>query len=240
MNNYFKTIGPNWSHIPNVSAYTILARSNSNNLVYFNGSSLISEESKKRLEDWISPKTKIHWIKQVHGNKVIELPQSNEIEVDGTFTSAPGVVCAVRTADCLPIVFTNSLGTKVGIVHAGWRGLHKEIIKEMVHKLSVPLDSIYVWIGPAIAKESYEVGIEVYNNFVYLNPEYKDAFTNNDKGKFQADLYLIAKKQLINLGINQLHISGGNEDTYTNLDFHSSRRDGDISGRMATVVWIKS
>jgi len=238
MNDYFKIIGPEWPEISNVNAFTILSNSKLGEPVFFNGESEIANENRNKLEMYIKPKIPIHWIKQIHSNKIIELPASNDIEADGSFTNVPGIVCAVKTADCLPIVFTNSKCTKVGIVHAGWRGLYNEIIGNMIAKLNEPIKDLLVWIGPGISSESYEVGSEIYDKFTNLDINFGSAFTKKINGKYQADLYMIAKIQLINLGVKTSQISGAKWDTFSNLDLHSSRRDGERSGRMATVVWI--
>jgi len=237
--NDFESIGPNWNEIPKVKAFTTLAKSETNQFITFAGESEKSKLSKKYLEEFISPKKPIHWLKQEHNNVVLELPNENTTEADGAMTSETGIVCAVRTADCLPIVFCNSNGSKVGIVHAGWKGLERDIISNFIKKFKINSLNILAWIGPGISMKSYEVGNEVYEVFIKKDLVYKSAFEQTSKDKFHLDISKVAKIQLLSAGLVPENISGAEWDTFTDLRFHSSRRDGSNSGRMATVVWIE-
>jgi len=239
MKSKFKTIGPSWAHIPKVRAITVLAKSDDIDFVSFAGNFDSTSFCKQSIEEFINPKVPIHWLKQVHGNLVLKLPDDAAVEADAAFTNTSKVVCAVRTADCLPIVFSNMNGSKVGIVHAGWRGLEKGIIEKLLLRFDEVPENILVWIGPGIAQKSYEVGPEVEEAFTKISDAYKVAFMPSKDNRFLADLYKIAKIQLQNLGINLNNVSGAEWDTYTDLDLHSSRRNGKLSGRMATLVWIE-
>jgi polyphenol oxidase len=234
----FKILAPNWS-IPNVNAFTVLAYSENDIPVSFSNDSPISNECKEQLESYIKPNYPIFWLKQIHSNRVVELPGIiDSSEADGSFTTQKGIVCSVITADCLPIVFSTYNGTMVGIIHAGRKGLANDIISAIVNKFISPRDEIIVWIGPGISQESYLVSCEIREEFIELQPIYKTAFIKVKNGKYRMNLYKIAKIQLEILGIKRENIYGAEWNTFSDPQFHSARRDQNVSGRMATVVWI--
>lgn len=196
----------------------------------------------------------LRWLKQVHGTCVAELPvkelpieklpakEKVDIEADAAYSSAKGVVCAVMTADCLPVLFCNTKGTKVAASHAGWRGLCDGVIEQTLTHFS-PEDEILVWLGPAIGAKKFEVGEDVRNAFLAQDEAAELAFTEITEQtkiaeqKWLADLYLLARQRLEKAGIE--HIYGGNHCTYEEHDrFFSYRRDKQ-TGRMASVIWLE-
>ena len=79
------------------------------------------------------------WLKQVHGITVVDAAQGGiEPDADGAFVAQAAVVCAVLTADCLPVLLCNRQGTKVAALHAGWRGLADGVIEAGVKAMDVP------------------------------------------------------------------------------------------------------
>ena len=117
------------------------------------------------------------WLKQVHGITVVDAAQGGiEPEADGAFAAQAAVVCAVLTADCLPVLLCNRQGTKVAALHAGWRGLAGGVIKAGVEALNVPGNDVLAWLGPAIGPEKFEVGEEVRTIFVEHDPQAMSAF----------------------------------------------------------------
>lgn len=240
MENIFKMVKPNWDFIPNVQAFTILAKSVGDKIVTFSSDSEAAILYRRKIEELIMPIKPIHWLKQIHSDIIISLPNSTVVEADGSFTKDPGIICAVRTADCLPIVFSNAQGTMVGIVHAGWKGLYKDIIYRFIEKFEETPNNIYAWIGPGISQISYEVGQEVKDLFIQKDTKFRSDFKEGKAGRFHADLYQIAKYQLMDCGLQLQNISGAIWDTFTDSSLHSARRDGEKSGRMATIIYIKS
>lgn len=236
----FNVLTPKWN-ISRIEAFTILSFSKDGSYVTFDSKSLVSKKCKRQIEEIIKPDYSIVWLKQIHGNRVIELPNSKQqIEADGSFTSQKGVVCSVITADCLPIVFSTYDGTMVGIVHAGRRGLASNIISSLVNKFMVKKEEILVWIGPGISQENYSVEPEIRQEFIELSPIYNTAFIKEENsGKYLMSLYKIAKIQLEVLEIEDENIFGAEFDTFSNPQFHSARRDLSNSGRMVTLIWIK-
>ena len=178
-----------------------------------------------------------HWLKQVHGTSVANRTKSRTIEVnaDAITSHKAGQVCAVLTADCLPILFCNHAGTRVAAAHAGWRGLSAGILEATISAMNCHPSELIAWMGPAIGPGAFEVGRDVFEIFENLNVENSIAFTPHDD-RWLADLYELARLALARAGIEQ--VSGGQFCTYSSPEqFFSYRRDG-ITGRMATVIWL--
>jgi len=190
-----------------------------------------------KLLDSICPN--IHWITQVHGCNVIELPCSNRIG-DSVFTKQKNVVCAVRTADCLPILLTNKKGSMVAVIHAGWRSLGSGIIEKTISKINSDSD-IYAWLGPSISADRFIVGQDVYNFFEENDPKIINSFIKYHD-KYKLCLPTAAKCKLINSGVKNIFGSTIDENfcTYDDVDrFFSYRRDKS-TGRMASLIWINN
>ena len=181
-----------------------------------------------------------HWLNQVHGRDVTFIDcfhQHNDaIEADGSFTRETGQVLVVSTADCLPVVVANATGTAVSVMHAGWRGLADGVLQSGLAHFAEE-DELHAWLGPAIGPDVFEVGHDVVDVFLSRNKENATAFKPAGGGKFMADIYTLAR-----LALNRQRrviISGGDYCTYSQPElFHSYRRDGSASGRMATFAWI--
>ena len=176
------------------------------------------------------------WLAQVHGITVADLDEAGpHTAADAAITRRPGKVCAILTADCLPIIFATDTGDTVAAAHAGWRGLATGVIGATVHAMAVQPERLIAWLGPAIGPSHFEVGGEVREAFLSGDPGAGDAFRLNAGGKFMADLAALARRQLEHLGVNRIY--GGDECTYASADrYFSHRRDG-VTGRQATLVW---
>lgn len=176
------------------------------------------------------------WLRQVHGCAVAE-GRGGACEADAAVAQVPGEVCAVLTADCLPILLCDRAGTRVGAVHAGWRGLAAGVIEAAVRCLDVPPGELLCWLGPAIGPDAFEVGPEVRERFLAeLGPGAAEAFRPS-AGRWLADLYTLARRRLAGVGVTR--VWGGGLCTYADAGrFFSYRRDG-VTGRMATLVWIE-
>lgn len=173
------------------------------------------------------------WLKQVHGNRVIDLRDwSQGTAADAAWTDRPGQVAAVLTADCLPLLVADRESACVAAIHAGWRGLASGVIAECMAALPVRPASLVAWIGPGICREHYEVGDDVHSAF----PDAQDAFTANRDGHWLADLPAIARKQFKDAGVGQVIDSAA--CTAEGDRFFSYRRDH-RTGRMASVIWIE-
>ncbi len=176
------------------------------------------------------------WLRQVHGVHIARNPAggSQAPEADAVYSNAPVAICAVLTADCLPVLFCSADGTEVAAAHAGWRGLCHGVLEATLAEFSAPGGQIQAWLGPAISQEAFEVGSEVREAFILADPAAKTCFSQNPSGRWQADLYEIARLRLAACGVTA--VSGGSFCTYAETDlFFSYRRDGEC-GRMATFV----
>lgn len=181
-----------------------------------------------------------HWLSQVHGTGVanLDLETSGMPEADASMTRKAGCVCAVLTADCLPVLFCDKAGSRVAAAHAGWRGLAAGVLEATVTSLDVPGEEVLAWMGPAIGPRSFEVGDEVYQAFVKQDSETASAFSLSKPGHWYADLYQLARFRLIKAGVT--NVSGGGLCTFEDgKRFYSYRRDGK-TGRMASLIWLEN
>ena len=182
------------------------------------------------------------WLRQVHGTTVVEADVAHESpEADAAFAFRPGAVCAVLTADCLPVLLCDEQGTVVAAAHAGWRGLCAGVIEQTLKAMDRPPAQLLAYLGPAIGPAAFEVGAEVRAAFIAEDPQSEAAFAKDKMGKpgkFYADLYALARRRLARSGVQQVY--GGGFCTYTEAErFYSYRRDG-VTGRMASLIWMES
>ena len=179
------------------------------------------------------------WLRQVHGTRVVEADTAEgNPEADAAFARRPGRVCAALTADCLPLLLCDEQGTTVAAVHAGWRGLCSGVIEQTLRAMERPPQALLAYLGPAIGPEAYEVGAELRQAFVAVDPEAAAAFKPGRTGKYYADLYALARRRLARGGVAKVY--GGGYCTYTERErFYSYRRDG-ATGRMASLIWMEA
>jgi len=179
------------------------------------------------------------WLNQVHGHRAVNAAQfSNRLpNADASFSDQPNHVCAVMTADCLPVLICNLKGSKVAAAHAGWRGLANGVIENTVASLNESPHRLLVWLGPAIGPQAFEVGEEVRDVFVKELPATVGAFKQSRSGHFLADIYKLARLRLKAMGIEAVY--GGEYCTFTDAHhFYSYRRDGK-TGRQASLIWFE-
>ena len=180
------------------------------------------------------------WLQQVHGVEAIELTVStkSDIQADASYTELKNKVCAVMTADCLPVLLCNRQGSQVAAIHAGWRGLAAGVIESTLNAMGEPAGNIVAWLGPAIGPQAFEVGEDVVEAFVSAHAEAERAFVQQSPTTWFADIYALARQRLQRKGVND--ISGGDFCTYHDeARFFSYRRDG-VTGRMASLIWIEA
>ena len=194
------------------------------------------------LSNELPPDYSIVWLNQEHGTRVVRARNSNDtLCADGSWTDVPGVVSAVMTADCLPVLLCSQSGEFVASAHAGWRGLQQGILEACVAAMPVEGSQLMAWLGPAIGPDAFEVGGEVRQQFLSsaassLRDRVAQCFKEQPgkQGFFLADLYALARIRLNAAGV--LDIYGGEHCTFSTPDlFYSYRRDGK-TGRMATMI----
>lgn len=176
------------------------------------------------------------WLRQVHSARVVEAGRAPSPEADASFSRETGQVCAVLTADCLPVLFCDRAGSVVAAAHAGWRGLADGVLEATVAAMQVAPGEVMAWMGAAIGPQAFEVGDEVRAAFVAQQPEATVAFVPHAPGKWLADIYALARIRLGHAGVEAVY--GGGRCTFNEADaFYSYRRDG-VTGRMASLIWL--
>ena len=193
------------------------------------------------LARWLDLPSAPHWLQQVHGTGVLRLnaPPEGDAEpvADAAVTSVPGVVLAILTADCLPVLFAARDGSELGAAHAGWRGLAAGVLESTVSSLRTPASRLVAWLGPAAGPMHYEIGAEVRDAFLDRDAGASAAFAGTRPGHWRVDLPALARRRLAAVGVTAVH--GGDRCTIGEPGhFFSHRRDG-RSGRMATLAWIQ-
>jgi polyphenol oxidase len=195
------------------------------------------EENRRRFYEAAALPSRPVWLEQVHGTAVLTLTGGGYASkrADASYSNKPGLVCAVMTADCLPVLFCNKAGTEVAAAHAGWRGLCEGVLEETVAHFQDKPENILAWLGPAIGPQAFEVGPEVREAFMAKDANADSAFRPAGE-KYYADIYRLARQRLAGLGIGQVY--GGDRCTLGEKDdFFSYRRDR-TTGRMASFIWL--
>ena len=183
----------------------------------------------------------VRYLKQVHGTAVTTAAAVREsedaIEADAVVGSEHGDVCAICTADCLPVLMCARDGSAIGAAHAGWRGLAAGVLENTVAAMAAPAADLLAWIGPGISQTNFEVGDEVRAAFVAADAAAGRHFRENDRGRWQADLGAIARQRLAAVGVNAVY--GGEWCTFGEPErFFSYRRDPGC-GRLVSFILLK-
>lgn len=239
-------IVPNWPAAKNIKAFSSTRIGGFSDGEYqgLNLGTHVGDELTKVEQNraWLTQQTQMPsapvWLNQTHSTVVAEVnsPTEQVLDADGLFTQSRGVVCSAMTADCLPVLLTNLQGTQVAAVHAGWRGLVNGIVEQAVAKFD---GEVMAWVGPAIGAQAFEVGKDVVDAFVAVDPKALSAFTpRQQQGKWLADMSQLVTQRLNRVGVTQVYYS----ELCTYQDptrFYSYRRDG-VTGRQATFIWIEN
>ena len=233
-------IRPDWPAPGNVHAFTTTRKGgksrgswNSLNLGSHCGDDSAAVLGNRAMLERLLPASP-QWLRQVHGIRVIVHPSIavGEIEGDALLARSGGRVCAVLTADCLPVFFCNDQGNCVAVAHAGWRGLASGVLQATVAAMDEALEHVMAWLGPAIGPSAYEVGEEVRQAF---GDEASACFERRGE-RWLFNLYGAARIKLSQIGIGRIY--GGGFCTFSDEErFFSYRRDG-VTGRMASVIWL--
>jgi len=241
-------IVPDWPVPPNVRALQTTRQGGVSRAPYasFNLGNHVGDDrlavaaNRARLNEYLAGDPV--WLEQVHGTRVVDAtscsPGDPPVQADASFARESGVVCAVMTADCLPVLFCDDDGSVVAAAHAGWRGLLAGVLEQTVAAMTVSPGRLLAYLGPAIGPRAFEVGDEVRSAFVAADAAMAAAFKPTLPGKWLADLYLLAHLRLAGQGVARVY--GGDFCTVSDADrFFSYRRDGQ-TGRMASMIWLTS
>jgi polyphenol oxidase len=239
---------PRWLAPPNVRAAFTLRQGGvsvgpyaSLNLgVHVGDDSAAVLENRRRVRAALSLPGEPVWLEQVHGVEVLNLDVAPAMppRADAVVTRTPGHVCAIQVADCMPVLFVAQSGEAVGAAHAGWRGLAGGVLEATVDAMGIEPARLIAWLGPAIGPAHFEVGDEVRAAFLNQNKQAHAAFSKNARGRWQCDLYSLARLRLAAMGLHA--IAGGEWCTYADSQrFFSFRRESQ-TGRMAALIWLEA
>jgi len=195
------------------------------------------QKNRRKLSEHLKLPAEPIWLHQTHSSKIADSHASVATEADGTYTEQQGVICAVLTADCIPLLICNEAGTKIAAVHVGWRGFTAGIIENAVTMFGSN-ENLITWIGPHICSLHYEVGNEVRDACLQYRDELTEAFVMNPTGQWQANLATLVMLNLKASGI--FNISCANECTYGKADRYFSYRREIRTGRMASLIWMNN
>lgn len=177
------------------------------------------------------------WLRQVHGTKVVDADSLQSLtEADASVAHKVQTVCAIATADCVPLLLCNQTGTVVAAAHAGWRGLCAGVIENTLQAMQSQPGELLAYLGPAIGPRNFEVGREVRDAFMREDAQAEQAFSKKTNDKFMADIFELARQRLRKAGVTQ--IFGGEFCTVEDARFFSHRRDQE-TGRMASLIWLE-
>ena len=233
----------NWAAPANVHALTTTRRMgvsdepfSHNNIALHVGDDLARViENRAALVESLALKNEPIWLDQTHSTRCIEVENETDRLADASITRCKNIPLSIMTADCLPIVLCNTMGTEIGAIHAGWRGLVNGIVENTLNKMQSHPDTLIAWIGPSICRKCYEVGDEVKHTYTRRYPFTRTTFHMNNEHCY-ANLPKMAELILNAQGITQVFQSG--VCTYELKDeFYSYRRQAQ-TGRMATLIWM--
>lgn len=196
-------------------------------------------QNRERLRQSLHLPEPTRWLNQCHGNLAIDYEQLGgaPVDADAVYSRHAGQVCAVLTADCLPVLLAEQEGNAVAAIHAGWRGLLGGVIETTVAALAWPGERLLAWLGPAIGPRRFEVGSEVRQQFIAAHAAAEVCFINGANGRFLADLYGLARMRLGLLGIQRIY--GGNRCTMDEAARFFSFRREPRCGRMASLIYLR-
>jgi polyphenol oxidase len=173
------------------------------------------------------------------------------LEGDGLITDVPGVLLAVGTADCVPVLVVDVEKRVVGAFHAGWRGTAAGIVElgvgKMVAEYGSRVEDLVAAVGPAIGACCYAVGEEVRSAFVDRFSYGEELFRSFDEGSgIRVDLWEANRRQLVDAGVREERVTVVGECTACARDergerrYFSHRADRGVAGRMLSAVGVVS
>ncbi|MFA0810486.1 peptidoglycan editing factor PgeF [Microbulbifer epialgicus] len=201
--------------------------------------------NRRQLHDQLNLPAEPQWLEQIHSDRVVEAhPDGLVRTADASFSQTSGIVCAVLTADCLPVLICDKAGTRVAAAHGGWRGLAGGILRNTVTALDCDPAELMVWLGPAIGPKAFETGIDVLEAFFEnaQSREHTEAIARCFQPHslkplhFLSDIYALARAELAGLGITEVY--GGDHCTVSESDYFYSYRREKTTGRMASLIWL--
>ena len=226
---------PNWQLPSGIFAAVTTVSSPGNVAVHVGDDPATVVRHRRQLCRDLSLTAPVKWLAQYHSQVVTHYDQAVAGQpADAIIASQPSSVCAVLTADCLPILLAAKDGSEIAAIHAGWRGLAQGIIEQTLSRMNTPAAQLTAYIGPAISQDYFQVGAEVRAAFDRDQLLDEQTFRPHIPGKWHADLPELAKRILVQQGVAAVTLSG--LCTYSDERFSSYRRDPNC-GRIATLIW---
>jgi YfiH family protein len=179
------------------------------------------------------------WLNQVHGINVVNLDAVPTVPpADAAYTRQAGRVCTILTADCLPVLFCDDAGDIAAAAHAGWRGLAAGVLEATINAMGANARGLLAYLGAAIGPAHFEVGAEVRAEFLRHDAAAALAFSVNQRGRFMADLRILARQRLAAAGVSRVY--GTAACTYADSARYFSYRREQNTGRQATLIWLEN
>ena len=193
----------------------------------------IIERNRHAFYSEVTPEFTVKHMQQMHSDiiHIVDENFENNYEGDAFYTTTPGILLTISTADCGSILLHDENFTICAALHCGWRGAHQQIIEKTISQLKSyeKADSLIAYIGPMIQQQNYEVGTEFLDKFP------REFFKESDN-KYYFDLERYIEEKLIESGVGQVH--NCRLDTYKNTDqFYSYRKEGE-TGRINAFIGI--
>ena len=200
------------------------------------------ENSKKRLPLSFSEfkGLPIQYMEQVHGTSIEEINEFSKEPIkqaDALFSGSNKFTLAIMSADCLPIAIANTEGTKIALLHAGWRGLSEGIIEKSLGMFDLKIDELKAWLAPCISRDQYEVGNDVFEAFVDTDKGSEKNFIKLNSNKWKFDIRAEAARILRK---SKVTVYQSNYCTYKDQDLFYSYRKDKTDKRVLTLLWRKN
>jgi len=173
-------------------------------------------------------------VRQVHGVTVCDADDSCE-SADAIYTKRRDLVIGVKLADCCGVLIHDPIAGVVAAVHSGWRGTAGNIVGATLHTLvdsmgANPSD-VRVWLSPCASCSAYQVGTDVHNALErYCVPDGNRWFFDNRRAIVD---------QCVEMGVKREKISVHPSCTILETQWHSYRRNKELSGRMLAFIGLR-
>ena len=178
--------------------------------------------------------------RQTHSTNVRWVNTFGEVpDTDAVITSEKGLCIAVKTADCIPILLYDVRKHLIAAVHAGWRGTVGRIVEETLRQMESKAEDLHAIIGPGVSEESFEVGDEVYEQFLQAGfPMQRLArkYPSKDGERWHINLKDANCWLLGQYGVRDIRVS--DVDTMQSPLYYSARRETINTGRIINGIMI--
>ena len=205
----------------------------------------VPEKSREEVAEDFSLKDKIMVSShQTHSDNVVLIGENPELtyfeNTDGILSSNKNVAILTKYADCLPIFIYDEESKIFGAVHSGWKGTYQEIVKRAIEKINPKdLSTINILFGIGISCEKYNVGKEFYEDFKNkFSKEIVDKVFSIKNNEFFFDNQLFNYYLLKEYGVKEEKMFLNNRCTFSE-NFHSFRRDKELSGRNGAIIFME-